>query len=61
MPTQVNIFHLFISKQQLDFINAVAVTSDSRYIISGSFDQSIKVFDLHAKQESYSFHNAHQG
>lgn len=39
---------------------AVAVTSDSRFIISGSEDKSLKVFNFVTKQEIYHFQNAHQ-
>jgi len=35
----------------LDWITSVAVTSDNRYIVSGSFDKSLKIFDLQTKQE----------
>jgi len=36
------------------------VTPDNRFIVSGSFDSSIKVFDLQTKQEIYHFQNAHK-
>ena len=39
----------------------MTVTSDNRYIISGSFDKSIKVFDLQTKQLVRHFENAHKG
>jgi len=45
----------------LDGITSVAVTSDSKYIISGSYDKSIKVFDLQTKQQVHHFENAHEG
>jgi len=38
----------------LDQVTSVAVTSDNKYIISGSFDKSIKVFDFQANQEAQS-------
>jgi WD40 repeat protein len=37
--------------QHLDMVNSVIVTPDNRFIISGSDDESIKVFDLYIKQE----------
>jgi len=45
----------------LDSITSVAVTSDQRYVISGSNDKSIKVFDLRTNQQVHHFENAHQG
>jgi len=39
----------------------VAVTSDSKYIISASWDKSIKVFDWSTKQEIHHFENIHKG
>ena len=39
----------------------MAVTSDGKYIISGSEDKSIKVFDLQTKQQVRHFENAHKG
>jgi len=41
-------------------IQSVAVTSDSKFIISGSSDKSIKVFDILTKQEVHHFQDAHQ-
>ena len=41
-------------------MNSVAITSENRFIISGSSDHSIKVFDLHTKQEVHHFQNVHQ-
>ncbi len=45
----------------LDEIFAVAATPDSKYIVSGAYDQSIKVFDIQTKQEIHHFKNAHPG
>jgi len=44
----------------LDSINTLAVTSDSKYIISGSRDGSIKVFDFETKREVHHFQEAHE-
>lgn len=41
-------------------VSSVAVTSDNRFIVSGSRDNSIKIFDLHAKQEVHHIQNAHK-
>ncbi len=38
----------------------MTVSPDSKYIVSGSADQSIKVFDLDTKQQVYHFVNAHE-
>jgi len=37
------------------------VSNDNSYIISGSGDRSIKVFDLQNKQEIHHFQAAHDG
>ncbi len=42
-------------------IKSVAVTSDSKYLISGSNDRSIKIFELSTKQEIHHFENVHEG
>jgi len=42
-------------------LNSLFVTPDDRFIVSGSHDKSLKVFDLHTKQEVHHFKNAHQG
>jgi len=44
----------------LAVIPSVAVTPDNRYLVSGSSDGSIKVFDLHTKQQVRHFQNAHE-
>jgi len=45
----------------LESITSVVVTSDNRYIISGSEDKSIKIFDLGTKQLVHHFETAHKG
>lgn len=37
------------------------MTSDSRYIVSGSKDGSIKVFDFETKEEVHHFKDVHKG
>ncbi len=39
----------------------MAVTSDGKYIISGSLDKSLKIFDLNEKREIHHFQDAHEG
>jgi len=39
----------------LEEIVSLAVTSDNRYIVSGSSDKLIKVFDLQTNQEVHHF------
>ena len=39
----------------------MVITPDDRYIISSSFDKSIKIYDLHGEEETYHFQNAHAG
>ena len=43
----------------LGAINSVAVSADGRYIVSGSEDKSVKVFDMHTKEEVHHFVHAH--
>ncbi len=38
----------------------MAVTSDDKYIISGSSDKSIKIFDFETKQQVHHFQEAHK-
>lgn len=39
----------------------MAITPDNKYIISGSQDRCIKIFDLLAKKEIHHFKNVHEG
>ena len=49
------------SSSFIDRVWSVVVSSDNRFIVSGSSDKSIKVFDLQTKQHLYNFADAHQG
>ncbi len=40
-------------------INSIALTPDDKYLITGSDDQSIAIFDLETKQEVHRFEDAH--
>ena len=40
-------------------LSSVAISADSRIIISGSYDKSISVFDMNTKQQLHHFENAH--
>jgi len=51
----------FQNSHYLGEIESVAVTSDSKFLISGSQDRSIKVFDLDTKKQVHHFQNAHEG
>ena len=44
-----------------DWVNSVALSADGRFIVSGSKDKSIKVFDMDTKQQLYHFLDAHSG
>jgi len=55
----LNIYERFLIL--LGSITSIAITSDNRYIISGSFDKSIKVFDLQTKKKLHHIEKAHQG
>jgi len=37
------------------------LTSDDKYVITGSADKSIKIIDFETKQEVHHFVDAHQG
>ncbi len=41
-------------------ITSVALTFDNKYIVSGSWDRSIKLFDIERKQEVHQFEYAHE-
>ena len=41
-------------------MNCVEITSDNRFAISGSSDNSIKIFDLKEKKEVHHFQNVHK-
>ncbi len=45
----------------LDTVVSMAMTTDNKYIITGSSDRTIKVLDLISKQEIHHFKNAHSG
>ena len=45
----------------IDGIMSVTVSKDSKLIVSGSADKSIKVFDIHSKQQVHHFVDAHSG
>ena len=36
------------------------MTSDDKYIITGSADKSVKVFDLQKREDVYHFQEAHE-
>ena len=46
---------------ELDKVSSVFITSDNRFVVSGSSDHSIKVFDLLTKQQVHHLPDAHQG
>lgn len=45
----------------LGSIWSMTVTPDSRYLITGAYPSSMKIFDLHTKEEIYNFKNPHGG
>ena len=45
----------------IDSVQSVALSINNRFIVSGSIDCSIKVFDLYAKQQLLHFEKAHSG
>jgi len=53
--------HQIYSSLSLNAIWSVSISSDNKYIVSGSWDKSIKIFDVENKKELYHIENAHQG
>ena len=47
------------SSSFIEGVTSVAVSSDNRFIVSGSYDNTIKVFDLQTKQQLHHFADAH--
>ena len=45
----------------LDHVLSVAISSDTKYIISGSSDKSIKIFNLLTAEQLYQLTDAHNG
>ncbi len=62
MPIKVRTFFQarknFLTK--LEIITAVTTTSDNRFIVSCSFDKSIKIFDFHTREQVHHFQNVHE-
>lgn len=56
-----NILLVVQSLRIIDSILSVAVSQDSRFIVSGSFDKSIKIFDMQTTQLLHHFQDAHTG
>ena len=48
-------------KIQKDVVSCLVITPDQRFAVSGSADQSIKVFDVQTKKEVHHFQRAHEG
>lgn len=62
MPIKVPeslLFFLELSPQ--DKVKCLAVTRDNTFLISGSSDLSIKVFDIEKKKDVHTFKNIHDG
>jgi len=53
--------HQIYSSLSFDEKSSVSISSDSKYIVSGSRDCSIKIIDVENKKELYHFKYAHQG
>ena len=48
-----------LQRKFLDTIRSIDVTQDSKFIISGSADKSIKILDIENKKQIYHFEDAH--
>ena len=57
--TKVHSSHYVSSNNGLEHVTAITVSDDNRYIISGSFDKSIKVFDMITHQEVFHLEKIH--
>lgn len=44
-----------------DVISSVVISKDNKFLVSSSWDKSIKVFDFDTKHEIYHFKDAHDG
>ena len=45
----------------VDTVCTVAISQDMKYLVSGSRDKSIKIFDFTQRKELFHFQNAHEG
>ena len=50
----------FIFQGHKDYVRALAITSDNKYIISGSNDKSVRIWNIEVKKEE-AFHKDHTG
>jgi WD40 repeat protein len=60
MRMKVNLFKSNHISHYLDGVTSLVVTSDNRFVISASYDKSLKIFDLHTKQQVHHFENIHE-
>jgi len=51
MHMTVKYSHQIYSSLSLDIVTSVSISSDNKYIVSGSDDKSIKIFDMRIKDE----------
>ncbi len=58
MHTKVNLKSI---PYPVEGILTLALSSKNKYVVSGSFDKSIKIFDLETRQEAHHFDKVHQG
>ena len=42
-------------------MTSLAITSDDRYVITGSYEGSIRIFDLQKKEKIHTFDSVHKG
>jgi len=57
--SQTRSFFIDSNKAHSDYITSVLVTSDNRYIVSGSGDKTIAVWDIADKKHVHRFEQAH--
>ncbi len=62
MRIQVKNVYIFTTYNEwIDGILSVSLTPDDKYIIAGSWDKIVKVFDLQTKQQIHSFQKNAKG
>ena len=59
---KVYLLLLFVINSILsDTVSSVAISSDATFLISASLDKSVKMYDLHTKQQLHHFIDIHTG
>lgn len=46
---------------KIDWVKALVLSADGRYIISGGGDKTLRIFDIQTKGQKRLYHDAHSG